>query len=190
MNTEIRFKNEREDSVGRKKNRDLKFSREAIKLIVIVCLAAAGFYYVVLPAVAPTEKLTGNQATLAMCRWELDTWRAYQTNSPIFDFHSLSDDQKRRVIMYGLSQDFSIRTNFVWGSTPSRKIVIVSSRVYDNVPVPSPWNLLWRNAAHAVGYSDGTTGLISEEEFDGLNLFGLASLWTLANNPDFQIFKQ
>ena len=92
--------------------------------------------------------------------------------------------------MYGLGQDFSIRTNFIWGSTPTRQIVIVSARVYDNVPVPAPWNIFYRNAAHAVGYSDGTTGLISEAEFDSLNSFGLASLWSLATNPEFKIFKQ
>ena len=167
----------------------MKALREAIKIIAIIGIATAVFYFVVLPALAPTQKLTGNQVTLAMCRWELATWRDYQTNSPVFDFSQLTDDQKRRVIMFGLSQDFSIRTNFIWGSTPSRKIVIVSARVYDNVPVPPPWNLFWRNAAHAAGYSDGTTGLISEAEFDGLNLFGLASLWSVALNPDFQIFK-
>ena len=143
-----------------------------------------------LPVVVPTKKLTGNQAALAMCRWELDTWRDYQTNSPVFDFCQLTDDQKRRVIMFGLSQDFSIRTNFIWSSTPSRKIVIVSARVYDNVPVPPPWNVFYRNAAHAVGYADGTTGLISEAEFDSLNLFGLTSLWNLATMPNFKIFKQ
>jgi hypothetical protein len=164
--------------------------RKAIRMIVIICFAVAVYHYIVLPAAAPNKKLTGNQVTLAMCRWELATWRDYQTNSPVFDFSQLTDDQKRRVIMFGLSQDFSIRTNFIWDVPPARKIVIVSSRVYDNVPVPPPWNLFWRNAAHAVGYSDGTTGLISEEEFDHLNLFGLASLWSLANNPDFKIFKQ
>ena len=88
--------------------------REIIKIIAILCVAAALFYYVVMPAVAPTNKLAGNQATLAMCRWELTTWRAYQTNSPVFNFHRLTDDQKRRVIMFGLNQDFSIRTNFAW----------------------------------------------------------------------------
>jgi hypothetical protein len=164
--------------------------RETIKIIVIVGVAIALFYYVVMPAVAPTNKLAGNQATLAMCRWELATWQAYQTNSPGFNFHQLTDDQKRRVIMFGLNQDFSIRTNFAWSDAAKRKIVIVSSRVYDNVPVPAPWNVFWRNPAHAVGYSDGTTGLISPEEFDSLNQFGFASLWSLATSPNFKIFKQ
>lgn len=168
----------------------MKALREFIKIVAIVGIAVAAFYFFVLPALDPTKKLAGNRAALAMCRWELTTWRAYQTNSPVFDFHQLTDDQKRRVIMFGLNQDFSIRTNFVWGDEPSRKIVIVSARVYDNVPVPPPWNLLWRNAAHAVGYSDGTTGLISPEEFDRLNLYGIASLWSLATTPDFKIFKQ
>ena len=164
--------------------------RETIKIIAIICVAVAGFYYFILPALAPTQKLAGNQATLAMCRWELTTWRAYQPNSPVFNFHRLTDDQKRRVIMFGLNQDFSIRTNFVWSDAASRNIVIVSARVYDNVPVAAPWNMFWRNPAHAVGYSDGTTGLISQEEFESLNLLGFASLWSLANSPNFKIFKQ
>jgi len=32
--------------------------------------------------------------------------------------------------------------------------------------------------------------LISREQFDSMNLFGYSSLWSLATNPDFKVFKQ
>jgi hypothetical protein len=41
-----------------------------------------------------------------------------------------------------------------------------------------------------VGYSDGSTGLISPEHFDRVKSDGYASLWNLTTNPDFKIFKQ
>lgn len=168
----------------------MKSAQKLIKVVALFCILTTFYFLFVLPALAPTRQLVGNRSTLAMCRWELSTWREYQTNGPVFNFHILTDDQKRRVIMFGLNQDFSIRTNFVWGSTPGPKIVIVSGRVYDNVPTPALWNLYWRHPAHAVGYSDGTTGLISPEQFDSLNQFGFASLWSLATNSNFRIFKQ
>jgi len=95
--------------------------REVIKYVAIVAIAVVVYFRFVLPALAPTKKLAGNQATLAMCRWELTTWKAYEANSPVFDFKKLTDDQKRRVIMFGLNQDFSIRTYFAWDNASNRK---------------------------------------------------------------------
>ena len=170
----------------------MKVLQEVFKIVVVVYIAAFVFFRFVLPALAPTEKLTGNRSALAMCGWELTAWKSYQANRPGFDFHRLSDDEKRRVIMFGLNEDFLIKANFAWGNAANREIVIVCTREYDNVPVPAPWNLLYRNPAHAVGYSDGTTGLISPAQFDNLFLYGFVSLWRLATNSDsnFKIFKQ
>jgi len=169
-----------------------KSLREIMKIVAVAAIAAAVFYRLVLPAIAPSKNLTGNRAALAMCGWELTAWKSYQPNRPEFDFHKLSNDEKRRVIMFGLNQDFLIRTNFVWGTPTNREIVIVCQREYDNVPLPAPWNLLYRNPAHAVGYSDGTRGLISPEEYQNLFLYGFVSLWSLAtnDNSNFKIFKQ
>ena len=190
MNTEIRFKSEPPDSVKPKKKHDSKGLREVLKAVAVLAIAVVVFERLVLPAVAPTKNLTGNQAALAMCKWELATWKAYQPRRPGFDFHQLPDDQKRRVVMFGLNQDFIIRTNFDWGTATNREIVIVCQREYDNVPVPAPWNLLYRNPAHAVGYSDGTTGLISPADYANLFWYGYKSLWSLATNADFKIFQQ
>jgi hypothetical protein len=169
----------------------MKVLRELFKIVAVFFIAAVVFYRFVLPALVPTQNLTGNQSALAMCEWEMTAWRSYEANRPTFDFYRLSDDQKRRIIMFGLNQDFLIKTNFVWGNAANREIVIVCEREFDNVPTPAPWNLFHRNPAHAVGYSDGTRGLISPEQFDNLFLYGLVPLWSLATNSDsnFKIFK-
>ncbi|HEY1490460.1 MAG TPA: hypothetical protein VGF90_05415 [Verrucomicrobiae bacterium] len=163
--------------------------RELIKIVAVLGIAAVVYHRYVL---VPDEKPAGNGAMLAMCGWELSAWKGYQANRPCFDFHQLSADQKRRVIIYGLNYDLMIRTNFLWSTATNREIVILSQRQFDNVPTPAPWNLFRRNPAHVVGYSEGTTGLISPAEFDSLFIYGFASLWSLATNVDanFKIFKQ
>jgi len=163
--------------------------RELIKIVAVLGIAAVGFQYYVL---APAEHPSGNRAMQAMCNWELTAWESYQGKRPGFNFHGLSDDQKRRVIMFGLNDDFMIRTNFLWGTATNREMVIVCNRQYDNVPTPAPWNLFHHRPAHAVGYSDRTTGFISPAEFDSLFIYGFVPLWSLATNADsnFKIFKQ
>jgi hypothetical protein len=175
--------------IRRRHNSAQNWLRELVKILAVLGVAAAVLYYYVL---VPEERPTGNRAALAMCGWELSTWQSYQANRPGFDFHQLTDDQKRRVIIYGMNQDFLIRTNFLWSAATNREIVIVCQRRYDNVPTPAPWNLFHNTPAHAVGYSDGTTALISPAEFDSLFIYGLTSVWGLATNADasFKIFKQ
>ncbi len=174
------------------KKRPKKSLRAMIKIAAVVTIATVIFFEYVVPTLAPTKKLTGNQSMLAMCDWELTAWKSYQANRPGFDFHKLSDDEKRRVIMFGLNDDFLIKTNFPWGDAARREVVIVCAKEFDNVPAPAPWNLFHHNPAHAVGYSDGTTGLISPEQFDNLFFYSFTSLWNLATNSDssFKIFKQ
>jgi len=63
---------------------------------------------------------------------------------------------------------YLIRTNAVttFGRS-ARKVIIVCSRAFNNVPrrrfLKSPFR-------HAVGYCDGSTGLISRKEFEALDL--------------------
>ncbi|MBI4602385.1 MAG: hypothetical protein HY721_10545 [Planctomycetes bacterium] len=56
-----------------------------------------------------------------------------------------------------------------------RAVVIVCSEPYGNVPRPTFWSFYRRNVAHAVGYSDGTAGLISPREYAALDLSGFVS---------------
>lgn len=175
--------------IRRRNQSSTNLLRETVKIIAVLGIAATVFYrYILMPAEMPT----GNRAMLTMCGWELKTWKLYETNRPRFDFYQLSPDEKRRVILYGLNQDLMIRTNFLWSAATNRELVVVCVRQYDNVPTPAPWNLFYHRPAHAVGYSDGTTGLISPAEFDSLFIYGFTSLWSLATNSssNFHIFKK
>jgi hypothetical protein len=67
--------------------------------------------------------------------------------------------------------------------------VIVCGKEFDNVPA-SFWTFHRKNPAGAVGYSDGTTGLISPAQFTNLNLNGFVFISSLATNSEFNIFNQ
>ncbi len=153
--------------------------------LLIVFLAAKLF----LPTLATTGKLRGNEFALFQCRWELANWKNANTNG--FNFEKLSKEDKRRaIILLGLNMDAWTKTNFIWAkSETDREIVIVCRKEFDNVPRPAWWNFYHKNPANAVGYSDGTAGLISPEQFTNLNLTGFVSLSNLATNSEFNIFK-
>ena len=138
----------------------------------------------------PTSgKSRGNKFAMFVCGRDIDIWQSVKSNRDNFDFYKLANEDKRRVIVMGYKPIFLIKTNFVWGSISNREIVIVCKSEFDNVPEPAFWNFYHRNPAHAVGYSDGTTGLISPEQFTNLNLSGFVSLQDLATNSEFGIFK-
>jgi hypothetical protein len=62
-----------------------------------------------------------------------------------------------------------IRTNINPNAVP-KQIVVVCDTPYGNVPQPTIWNGYRIHPAHAVGYSDGTAGLVSPAEFKKVNL--------------------
>jgi hypothetical protein len=62
-----------------------------------------------------------------------------------------------------------------------KEIVVVCIQAFDNVPE----RLLWKAPmAYAVGYSNGTTGLISPEQFGRLDLSGFSDLRELWEHID------
>jgi hypothetical protein len=128
----------------------------------------------------------GNRMTLIECHEYLNTVSSTKSNSTNFDFSKLTDDDKGRAIGMARIFDFWIKTNFVWRTGSNREIIIVCPEQFDNIPKPGFWNAFWRNPAHAVGYSDGSAGLISPEQFTNLNLSGFVSATNLAAN----IFKK
>ena len=106
--------------------------------------------------------------------------------SDTFSFGDLALTDQRLAIARLGPFPWLLKTNFVWQNTNSkREIVIVCEKGFDNVPKPTIWNLYRKNRAHAVGYSDGTTGLISPEQFTNLSLIGFVSLSQLATNAEF-----
>jgi hypothetical protein len=152
---------------------------------VLALLAAA-----ILPSLATSGKLHGNEYALNNCKWEMRIWKSGETNSSSFDFSKLSHEDTRRVLMLAWKLDVQAKTNFLWQADKTkREIVIVCGTEFDNVP-KSSWSFFLKYPAHAVGYSDGTAGLISPEQFTNLDLTGFVSLSNLATNSEFNIFKQ
>jgi hypothetical protein len=144
----------------------------------------------ILPMLASTGRLYGNKLMRVECHWQIKALRSADSNSPSFDFYKLSDDTKRDTILRGWNWNFWIKTNFAWGvSESNRQIVIVCGREFDNVPKPGFWNYFRRNPAHAVGYSDGTTELISREQFTNLISAGFVSMSNLATNAEAGLLK-
>jgi hypothetical protein len=92
-------------------------------------------------------------------------------------------------LILSLDLNLLVKTNFVWTSDNSnREIIAVCPILFSNVPQPILLNLYHKNPAHAVGYSDGTTGLISPKQFASLNLNNFVSAADLATNSEFNIF--
>ena len=142
---------------------------------VICCLA--GLF---LPATSGKPK--GNRYGLIACRIFLRDAKNLTAKNADLDFGKLSEKDKYKLTHWARDFDFLAKTNFVWGTNANKEVVIVCSRSFDNVPQPSLFNFYRRNRAHAVGYSDGTTALISPQQFTNLNLNGFISLSSLATN--------
>jgi hypothetical protein len=128
----------------------------------------------------------GNRMTLLECHAYLNAISSAKSNKTNFDFSKLPDDDIGRAIGLANYYDFWIKTNFVWGTSSNREIIIVCPEQFDNIPKPGFWNAFWRNPARAIGYSDGSAGLISPEQFTNLNLNGFVS----ATNLMAEIFKK
>jgi hypothetical protein len=145
---------------------------------------------IVLPHLASSGRHYGNKLMRVECYQQIEALKDAETNSPNFDFFKLSDDNKRHTILFGWNSDFWLKTNFTWEVRDSnRQIVIVCGREFDNVPKPGFWNHFWKKPTHVVAYSDGTTGLISPEQFTNLISAGFASMANLATNTETGLFK-
>jgi hypothetical protein len=144
---------------------------------------------VFLPLLATTGKLRGNEGALVRNKALIHHWKSNTTNNSVFDFWKLPRESKRTTIVFGLNLDASFRTNFIWQSgKTNREIVMVCGKIFDNVP-KSNWTFYLKYPAHAVGYSDGTVGLIPVTEFTNLNFGGFVSAASLATNSELDIFK-
>jgi len=160
------------------------FIRGLFGVFVIISLI---FVFLLRPRSGPGP---ANEWALNHCRWTIESWKSASTNSPNFNFFGLSQDNKQlSAIVVGFDLDSLIKTNFVWGSVSNREIVIVCRKEFSDVHKPGFWNSFFPNPAHAVAYSDGTTELISPEQFANLKLDGFVSLSYLATNSEFHIFK-
>lgn len=147
----------------------------------------------VLPGLTLGTNCGQNSYALSACRYYvLSANLAADENNGLFEIGKVDTNCIPMLFrdIWGVSgKDFLVRTNFLSGSATKHQAVIVCTRQFDNVPQPVIWNLYHKNPAHAVGYSDGTAGLILPVEFSNLNLSGFISVASLATNSEFNILK-
>jgi hypothetical protein len=159
------------------------------KTAAIVVAVIAIVFVMIAPSLT-SSRARGNRWAILECRNYLLEAKRSNTNSPNFDYSNFPANDK---YTYGVRAEpyfnFLAKTNFVWGNSYNREIVIVSQKQFSNVHKPGFWNSFWPNPAYAVGYSDGTAGIISPEDFTNLNLNGFVSLSSLATNSEFKISK-
>src|SRR6266404_1480777 len=117
----------------------------------------------------------GNSSALSKCKMVLLSARIEaQDNHGVFDYNSLSAEAQQEFFKgtqshWNPTAKFLIRRGATDTRKKDREIFVICDTAYGNVPQPTFWNLHRQNIAHAVGYADGTTALISPEQFAALN---------------------
>jgi hypothetical protein len=157
-------------------------------ITTLVCVGVLALIAVVfLPALALSSNCGGNSFALAACKEILlyEQQAKDSTNGPL-NLDRLGDADRSQLFQFVTSHwttgaGYWFRTNHT-DNLPPRHIVAVCDTVYANVPPPTLWNHYRKNPAHAVGYSDGTVGLISPAEFGGLDRQNFISLTAMATN--------
>jgi hypothetical protein len=129
----------------------------------------------------------GNTAALFACKMVgLTACTSSSDASDTFNLQALQTEERAEISRFAdyhwtTGAHYLLRTNFVLHATP-RQIIVVCEHRYSNVPQPNFWNLHRKTPAHAVAYSDGSTGLISPAEFKKLDLSGFLDIARLKSN--------
>jgi len=157
------------------------------KIIVVLGLVTAFVLIgVFLPFTHPSN-CGGNSAALADCKLSVLTLRVVsEDKGEKFNLYSLSASDSAQIVQFASDHWISgakifVRTNIILDSNP-RQILIVCEHAFDNVPQPTIWNGYRKNPAHAVAYSDGSTGLITPKQFKDLDLSGFVDASKLQTN--------
>jgi hypothetical protein len=119
---------------------------------------------------------TNNQFTLDVSRLaDEKTPGAYQSGEFMRLMFSAEDLTKQ-------GEDYLVKTNCNTAKT-NHEIIVVCEKSFDYDKANTSFlNLFKRNYAHAVGYSDGSTGIISPTEFTNLDVRRFTSLSQMATN--------
>jgi hypothetical protein len=164
-----------------------KESRKRIIFYSVAAVTAAGLTAMILPAASRPSNCGGNSYALNACQnYSLTARMAAEENHSQFETINLSTEDKVYLARLAKSgwiggADFFIKTNFTC-TNGVQEIVIVCEKQFDNVPQPTISNFYQHNPAYAAGYSDGTKGLISPEQFRSLNFIGFIRLSSLDTN--------
>jgi len=166
---------------------------------IVMLLTAFGIALVIallLPSLASTGKPTPQQRAYRRCLDYAEFVSYAATNNQfILDTSKLLDEKTPSAYQSGAfhlllsaqdlvkqGEEYLIKTNCNTAKT-NREIVIVCEKSFDyDKANTSFWNLFKRNYAYAVGYSDGSAGIISPTEFTNLDSREFANLSQIATN--------
>ncbi len=156
----------------------VEFMRLLQRLLIGVFIA--GFATVLVLASSQASNCGGNTAALSVCgSYPLTLFAGVADRGVSLDagltpnaLTSELDAEQLADIFRSLNAtaSYSIRNPDAPFDPTDREVVIVCEQAFDNVPQPTVWNLYRRSPAHAVGYSDGSTELLSAAEYRDLDL--------------------
>ena len=165
---------------------------QRILLTVIAALMVIALTGLLLPVLTKSaSNCGGNSYALAACKdYVMRASLASGKGGREFSIASLGIADREEVARWAKNHwiggaDFLILTNEV-SMRGTQSVLIVCDQPFGNIPQPTVWNLYHKNPAHAVGYSDGSTGLISPLEFAALDLHGFVPLSGLATTGTVQ----
>jgi len=117
----------------------------------------------------------GNSSALSKCKMVVLLARIEaERNHSNFDYISLPAAAQQEFVKgtqshWNPNARFLIRRGATDLQKKGREIFVICDTAYGNVPQPTFWNLHHQNIAHAVGYIDGTTALITPKEYASLD---------------------
>ena len=155
---------------------------------LVVVLPVLTVILIFLPLLTPPSNCGGNSYALSACKqYALITRLA--TDDGKTGISNLAATEKLEAARLSKNGwDFLVRTNFT-SRNMAPVIAIVCEKPFSNIPQPTFWNLYRENPAYAVGYSDGSTSLISLAEFAALDLTSFIPLSSLTTNSLTRIFQ-
>ena len=161
----------------------------AYKAILLCGFLVVGIA-LLLPAFVPATNCGGNSAALSACKTVLLSFRIASGDHggkavSIADLNRTERENFRFIAGLNWLPDSKMLVTsepVIVDEKESRKIVTVCDHPFDNVP-----QRFFGRApmAHAVGYSDGSTGLISAGEFAHLDLKGFLDVRKIPT-PDIE----
>jgi len=138
--------------------------------------------------IARPSNCGGNSGAMNVCKEYSITIRLIQMDLTN-EFNLLELAPTNKAIAANAAQshwipnaNFLIKTNIDF-KNPGNELAIVCATVFDNIPQPTFWNGHRKTPAHAVGYLDGRTELISPKDFKVLDLSSFVSATTLGEAP-------
>jgi hypothetical protein len=125
-------------------------------VLVIVCLS-----------ININSNCGGNSAALSVCRnFVIDMSSDIDGNYIGYDNISMEKlAEARKITAYHWIKGMTYKILKFKASREPKEIVIICNKMYSNVPKPSVYNLFIGSPRHAVGYSDGSIGLITDKEY-------------------------